>query len=1689
MREHKVVKIAVRTFHEVAKGQSNSETGNQRCGDIASDSALEPLREILAGQDFDLTARIAIAIGAPQSYIGLVAAIAYAAQCLSKLCIREDFSKLHQFAIATTRIATQLGQHDRLPPHFTAIPDLKSLNSTYRLFVERKSQHSREINDRIAQIKALAFTDAVARGKDISDSFASRLLTLQRSASKSNENSKFWQQLADDLPFNEERARALIEQTRFDPVREFLRELAPLLDGRIPDLDHRDRFRSIPDRADISAEENQGYSIEKSNVEDIEEDDEESHDYAISDGLVAWQSKRSTNASRLAAAGLPFGWDHLHPRELRCATTQLAAILANPTSESHAFACLALTSLASGLPPKLALHISLLGNEDLWIDLDSGLINWNLNRVIQRNAVDQVLFENSYHPSSIIRLPLPARLVSTLRVMKSTRDDACKIESLLFDSEPDQADVLRRYEHFLKLGDSSSHCPRPSRFAYSFGRTILHITNQDVVAALTSLDLTLAAPGQLHYVCLSESVLFDALDKTYFYLGLGSTARPATFGYVGSYLRPRNDVIVEAWKKQREESDRLKRLITPRMSIRDFVAIYNQLSLYHLASVIFLGGHRGTRLERLTFPLLFSSREFVAISDKESTEYSAYRVLPRFASLDAILEAHLSLLRALSNRIERHDRKLGKRLADISFGKRKNCPLFFSLNEKGKTWEPVPIRTEHLATYFRDNFGAARNFGRHFWLSQLIENAVPRMLARFFLGHARRGMEPHGSAAGVSVRIACEAIGPALASIAADFGFKDLPPRRAENGRAARVPFSFPRTLAKLGSMFVEDYIAALDISGHTASVIAEPCPFDKMTLAGHAAISHLRERFAVQTTSLEPWPRLLLALIIFDGLCDPRLVEATWLSIPNQLTRIGQTPIIECSLPNGRRPLLLQYATATFLNQAIGIPSIPFMQACREVSEWAGEIAGFSFSAPMNGITFLCSLMMRWMRIEISPWLMTASGVGFSGACISMRSLARTAYGRPAIPSSDEPECPLSGRSSRSSLEAEIGDLATIVNDIGDPKKKYGENRKRLRLLRESLGAHLRGASLSPVALDVVAWLIHEATAERPLEVSSIASYLSKMKGSLTALDQETSFEDLDPDEWLQLRDLIENGHSGEQLEQRRSILRHFSQYWRNRGCAVPRAIFANADGAAAEIAHASAIYVSRRDVERLETLVGEHFCSQPLLRAKAKVKLSLCSHAPFRSGEISRVRSVDIGACIPSVVITSSGFSHLKNQGHSRGCVQLGTIQHEELCSLCNTVGQLSTHRSGYVWLLDDKEKRFSDIAEVDHVLGRALRLATGEEKARIHSLRGSAIARNVTPLADDVLVSLSEGTAVPLRTPSVDDREWLKISISARQARHSRPLTTIRYYCATWPIQLYLELSNTLESVPVDDAYAVCVDGLRPDALRQALSRLRRSVPESPLAEWRMLAGRLSRVSTLTSLETLLAKTDTTIGLTPRISATASLTEKQCIHYVLLRASGSETEVAINESRVSALHVPTLEKLTPKQPTPLAVATLNQFDPSAGDQAEWRRRLASTSGQQLISAAASCGDIVAVAKAIELLDTEARFDIDEDVLLTTIRVLRDVIPRDFTFNILPSLTKSSSLLQRKITAIDPQASVKRSSLRLGNGYTLTLTSVALGKRGPRPDGVATSIFRQALRVRLIQITAHPTGDNEDVRPSNRS
>lgn len=1660
-------------------GDRQCRTANSE-GQKASDKALAPLHTALGDQDFAVMVRMVSALRMPPPFFGLVGALSYASKCLSSLCDGESFVRLRQFRDAAARIAFKLSRHTELPSHLTATPDPKSLNATLRLFFERSGRYPRHIEDQICAIKALALTHAVGSNNSIAETFAARLLTLQRSAAKEGKSSLHWQQLAANLPFRDEEAQALLKQTTFDPIRDFVQELLLLLDGKVPDLMLETDKTKVINANHCSAEshDNDQDNPDRETTPTSDEDGEESvrhSDHELSQGFVDWQKKRATNAHRLAACGFPFGWNHLHPLELQRATTQIATVLETPSSETRNLACLAAISLASGLPPALALCIPLLANDDLWLDIDAGILHWNLNRVTKRQLPAPGLLAASYHPSSVVRMPLPILVASSLKSFMSARGDATRVDDLLFPVATDKEDLLSRYEQFLKLGDTSSHCPRPARFAYSLGRCVLASTGQDVIAALCSLDFTLAASGQLHYVCLNESLLFDALDSTYEFLRLGKIIRPQTLGYIGSPYRPRDEQVITGWRKILGEVKRLEAHITPRMAISDFIGIFNQLNLHNLGAVAFLSGHRGTRLERLTYPMLFSSNEFLGISDKESSEYSSYRVLPRFDSLDCILDAHLKLLKSLATRMNREDRMLAKRLEAISTGQRKHCPLFFTLVANENTWKLRPIRTKELTDYFTKEFAAARNFGRHFWLSKLIERGASRMLVRFLLGHARRGMEPHGAAGGVSVRTACDTIAPTLDSIASECGFPTtrLAPR-ATIVIPRRVSFSFPRAFPESKNESVDDYIASLDVPGHRASVLAEPCPFDSLTLVCHTAIEFIRGRFIEETSTLTPWSRLLLALLIFDGIFDSRQLESTWAAIPGSVLRLGQTPIIEFAYERGFRPILLQPPSASCLDQILGLHPIEFETACHEVSSWAQTVSGYSFSTPKEGITFLAGLMRRWMSIEISPWLITASTYEFSSACISMPSIARLSFGRPASFDLDDPYPPArTRRNASNSLESEIDALAKIVRRIGDTTKRTGENRKRLIQLKGALEAHLK-SDLSPMAADICIWQLAESTMDNAMEVASDASYLGRLKPGLKNLDPQMCFADLDPEDWLALQERIEDGHNGEQLKQQRSALRRLANYCRNQGCAIPGSIFAAGEDKASPIKHASAVYISERDVERVGAAIADYFQPTPLLRAMAEAKLALCASAPLRSGEISRVRTIDIGIVTTAVAITSSGFSHLKKQGLSRGNVELGEAQYLQLVSLRDQVAKLSNHRDGYLWLVDDPKKRFWDVSEIDQMLGRALRLATGEKNARIHSFRGSAIARKVTPHVGALLECLVSRQVIKLPSPTTEDSEWLRVSAAARQARHTRPLTTIRYYCGTWPLQMYLELFRTLERIPINDGYARLSDGTRPAALRQAVSRIRRKFPDAPLAEWQMFTERLKRITSIPSIETLLSSSETTSKVTPHPSNSSAKTDSQRIHYLLLRQSELEIAVATDESRIPTSYVPLLEKSCLHH-----AHASNNAGFSAKQRRDWQRRLASPTGQNLISAAAHIHDVQAITKAIRLLDQDTTTEISEECLLQVIRTLRDVVPKDVTFNILPSMHNSSQLLQQKIRVIDPDATIKRSSKRFGCGYVLTLSAANQSKRGPLPDGMTTEIFRQALRVQLTLLVTQPFGD----------
>ena len=1645
---------------------------------------LEPLRSILNEQDYRLVLRMAKALGVTAPFSGLVSAIHQAVANLSRLCQFESFSKLHQFRDTIERIASQLRKHPNLPTHLTAAPDLRQLDSAYRLFFERGSRYPHDINERIGALKAAAFTDAVARNTKISETFASHLLTLQRSAAKNGARSTNWQELARDLPFTNEQIRQSAERCAFQPVHEFLRELAPILDGKIPDLEQiGNTTTGCNALKEPAGEDEQPQATEESqNCESDYDYIEDAQEPVVEDGLVAWQQKRSSNAHRIAACGFASGWGHLHPEELRAATAKLVAVVRDSSSSEHELACFALICLASGLPPKLALTIPVTPNDDLWLDVDSGHIHWNLNKIVKRKSVETEPTEIGYEPSYIVRLPLPKVLAFALKRQKENRDSTNSVYELLFPRHHDRNDLLSAYESFLKLDDKGSHCPRPSRFSYSFGRCILSCTGQDVVAALTSMDFTLAAPGQLHYICIKENLLFEAIAKTYEFLTLGPIVDSSDSKYIGSPLRLPDVSIADGCRRIMRKLTDLTHCISPRMDLQKFVDIFNALVLCLLSIFVFLTAHRGTRLSRLTYAALYASLEFLLLSDKESNDYSSYRIVPRFPTLNAVLNELQKLIRALSVRMNCHDRELANRLKSIADGQHPNCPVFFFLRVKGATWELAPIRTDELALHLAENVGAAKNFGRHFFLSKLVEMNVPRMLARFFLGHSRGGTEPHGSVGGVSVRTACSNLGPILETIALEVGFSDWEFKEKKTMPRSRPRISFPAILKPTTNQFVANYIASVDTSGHVSSMTAEPCPFDRWTLMGHTAIEHIRSNYLRISTNLSPWPRVFVALIVFDGIIGSHELEAAWNGLSHSMLRIGHTPVLDCSLATVSRPLLLQTPTSACLNRAIETPIPMYSEVVKKSKIWIESLTGNWFQDAQAAVDYLGALMQRWMRIEIPPYLLTACNSEFSAASISIPSIARVAHGRPSVLDADG-SAQLNFRRRRLSADDDIAALSKIVNDVADTKKRHGEERKRLRYLHDEIVNHLRSSGCCPLANDVAIWLQHEATCEKPLETSSLASYLSKLKHGLKILDPETRFGDLDPEDWLEFRNAVQDGWSGEQLDQRCSILRRFSRYWRSRGSAVPGVLFAADDNGDSQIRHASSVYVSLCDCKRVRDNISAQYEQHPLLSEKALAKFALFEAAPFRSGEISRIRTVDVGLVTQAAFITSSGFSHLKNQRVSRGSVALDDVPYRQLVALSNRVSSLSRQQDGYLWLLDDASDRFSDTDEIDAAISCALRLVTGEASARPHSMRGSTLARQVAPEAEHLLQSLAAAEALVLPAPSAREQEWLKVSSAAGQARHSRPLSTLRYYCAMWPVQLHAQLGLTLERIPVDDSYAQLVEGLTPEALRQALSRSRRTSQATPSAGWSVLGKRLEKVLRTASVETLLTENAQLPILVDHSAVTASQTNARRIHYLLLRLAEIEPAIAIDETRIPAYFLPSTEAVFQSMVRNAAMGrSKNSLAPLATNR-HWKKRLGTTSGHTLLAAAASCVDVQMLSKLVRLLDTKEKYDIDEANLLLCIRRLRTIVPDDFTFCVLPSLSKSSPYLSNKLKQIDPLSFAKRSSTRPGVGFTVTLTTTITKTRGPQPDGFVTHLFRQALQAQVALILHPLVGDLENV------
>lgn len=767
------------------------------------------------------------ASNSPPALDGLVALVAN---------IRTDWDGLRHYADLPRvdrwcRWLDALGNKLRslpLPPHITTRPDLKPQAVTYRLFFEIPSfVYGGEVVTRIRALRGLALAEAMASRHEIQETLAKHLMTLMRAGEGNRKESSHWRELANALPLEVEAIKQLHTQALPLSIQHFLQELTRLLDARIPDVPDRDVEDSspstpvhLPPSADNPMPAAGGMFVDEGD-DTGEQPDKTARpggvkvEAVLKEGFVHWQWIRAHTCSRLEACGLEYGWNFLHRTELRRRTRLLAIQIRQGDARDQRLAALALISLLTGFPPVIALSFSLTPNDDLWIDLDKGMICWCLDQLVARDPQESWIAEAGYSPSPLIRLPLPECLHTRLAELRSGDVTAGKYGALLFPGE-DIPTLLTEYESFLRSPDKTSHETFPSRFAYSFGRLLLHLSGAETLATLGSLDFALGPSSQLNYLCIKEDRLHRIIEAAHQYLELGPTTQLSETGWIGSPLRPKDVVVVEGWQKMQQECLRLKKAAAPNCSLATFVDAWNGLARLHLLGAVMLMALRGTRLSRLNYSGLFHAAPIALVSDKEVSEALAYRLVPRYPQLAAHLDNHLANLHALADRFRGNEKKFASRLLSICRGERPYFPVFFTVVLHPKGARIHRLTTADLKTLSQSYFNATSNFGRHFWMSKLTEEGIPRYLLRILFGHSRNEVTPHGVAMAQAPRDACQQLASYMEKVIRDMGLEPLASmRKAAPG--IPPPFIPPRLqLGFLGNPVVEDFLSTQRRRGYS---------------------------------------------------------------------------------------------------------------------------------------------------------------------------------------------------------------------------------------------------------------------------------------------------------------------------------------------------------------------------------------------------------------------------------------------------------------------------------------------------------------------------------------------------------------------------------------------------------------------------------------------------------------------------------------------------------------------------------------------------------------------------------------------------------------------------------------------------------------------------------------------------------
>lgn len=1312
------------------------------------------------------------------------------------------------------------------------------------------------------------------------------------------------------------------------------------------------------------------------------------------------------------------------------------------------------------------------------VDIRSAHVCWNLAQLVPRTATSEKIWAGGHQPSQIVRLPLPKLVAAALNDDHINRGSSGNFLAFLFGNDAQTQDVLREYGRFLRSGGATSDTPSgySARIAYSFGAVVHKVSGNQVLTALASLDFRLSAPAELDYLCIREDLIAKTVSGAFEYLGFGECVETPSPRYVGSPLCPKPEIVRNSLQQIHDEMSSIVGRVTPRMPTSRFVKDFNRLSMLSAKAFVILSAHRGSKLERSNFTSLYSSTEYFQLNDK-LTPNNSTRIIPKISSMKSLLNGHLAAVRSLAKRLAKEHPATADKINRISNLEKPFSPVFFTVEiDAAVALRPVNVVQQSIDGA---ETGMAKNGGRHFTVSELVRRKVYAPLIRVITGHAREAAATFHPAGGLSPAEACEYLRPLLEDIYADVAPANWPSLLLPSSVFPRIAI-LPKTRR---SGVVSEIVVADDFD---PPPIRPKEPFHTQTLAFYSVGEALVKELLSGAHGLSPWVVVFNSLVLVELLWQPSRIASAWESISKKdVWRLGNTLILRIERPS-EQPINmpLHPITTMMINAAwqSPIPSHPecMTMTCRWVSSltlntiWASETDAF--------LDQYSEVARSYHVIRLPPWLVTAASTEMEAAAISISSIARIAYGRPGLSEVPERRVPrkIANKSDRNLLSQAI----RIVNHMGDNTKQHGEDGARKTKLINNLREWKASCGTSiGIAIDVADWVIAECKKGRSersrLEVSSISTYLSRLRPFLEKIQLNEALEDLDGTQWEEGRRLVLGDLTGFSQKQASSIFRHFARFWRSTGCAaISHDILWDPQNQEkiGRSHNASSTYVTTREAEAIVEVVTRSFEAGSLDEARATLYAQLATRIPFRPAEVGLIHLQHEFPDLDMVEVTTSGYSHLKNPESSRRRIPVPRPISDALASLKIRIRSADPTARGY-FLSTDSRSDHTHIADIRNAMQYALRSITGETQVKQHSLRGSAECRLVWPEFEQTILSMQSCNPPP-KMDRAPDARWSEVGRAAISAGH-HPLSAIKYYLSMWPIFIYAANYKCSIGRP-RSGFTRFLPSVKEENLRQILARSagKRKKSEASSGDreqverkdvWQELLSRSHFSSDIKSIEDLLQPAS---GWRPDVALDELPPARQSlkISYLALRLNGCSRELGADTFGLSAADSKWLDQAIPD----VDVCSTDSSKPGISI------KFARAECPEMSSVIAGCTDIDRLRLGLLATSSEKRNSASPLThVVEAARILLSLIPPRLTLIVLPEINHELAQLRLDLFHLDSAIEIKPSSLVKTMRYRIQVLPREKSRQGPRPQGRYTSLFRALLRSQILILLCEKNND----------